>query len=101
MIINNVPLSMAEVTEYAEKDKESEKNVNAFIKKFTKLNAKEAKKLRKKLEELELMKMGEKHVCKIMDVMPENSEEVNKIFIDVSLNEDETKKILETIQEFK
>ena len=34
-------------------------------------------------------------------VSAENEEDLNKIFADVGLNEDETKKILETIKQFK
>ena len=33
--------------------------------------------------------------------MPENAEDLNKIFVDISLDEDEKRKILETIKEFK
>ena len=101
MIINNKPLSMAEATEYIKENKDSETNVKAFIKKFTKLNAKEAKELRKKLEELDYMKMKQSHIVKIIDLMPGNPEELSKIFKEIGLNEDETKKILEIIKEFK
>jgi len=101
MIKNNEPLSMVEVTEYIRKTKESEKDVIGFIKKFIKLNLKEAKELRKKIEELEFMKVRREHIVKIIDLMPEIPEDLNKIFVDVSLDEDETRKILETIKEFK
>ena len=101
MIKNIEPLSMAEVVEYIKKGEDNETNVKNFIKKFTKLNPKESKELRKKLEELDLMKLRTEYVVKIIDLMPENPEELNKIFIEVSLNEDETTKILKTIKEFK
>ena len=101
MIKNIEPLSMPEVIEYIKKTGESQADIKSFIKKFTKLNYKEAKELRKKIEELDLMKLRAEHIVKIIDLMPENSEELNKIFVDVSLNEDETKKILETIKKFK
>ena len=41
------------------------------------------------------------HISKIIDLMPEDKENVNKIFTDVSLTEDETKQILDTIEEFR
>ena len=100
MIKNNKPLSMAEVTEYAKKD-EAGKEVVGFIKKFTKLKLAEAKELRKKLQELDLIKLNEKHIVKLVDFLPDDSEEVNKVVVDSNLNEDEIKKILETIKEFK
>ena len=71
------------------------------MKKFVTLNPKEAGELRKKLEDLDLMKMKAEHIVKIIDLAPENTEELNKIFVDVSLDEDETKKILDTVKEFK
>lgn len=96
-IRHNEPLSMAEVTEFLDKDSETLK----FIKKFTKMSHKEAEKFRKKLESLDLMKMKSEHVSKIIDIMPENQEDLNKIFVGTSLDEDESNKILDTIKEFK
>ena len=60
----------------------------------------DAKKLKKKLEELDLLKVKLEHIIKIIDLIPENAEDLNKIFIGVNLDEDETKKILETVKEF-
>jgi len=101
MIKNNEPLSMAEAIEYAKKDSESGKEIIGFIKKFTKLKPVEAKELKKKLKELDLIKLNDKHIVKLVDFLPEGGEEVNKIVVDANLNEDETKKVLETIKEFK
>jgi len=101
MIRNSTPLSMAESLEYLNLDRDSEKNVREFIKKFVKLTPKEAKELRKKLMDLNLIKMNETNICKLIDILPERPEEVNKIFVDVSLDENETKQILDAIKEFK
>ncbi len=101
MIRNTTPLSMAESLEYIEKDKRTEKPAADFIKKFVKITPKEAKELRKKLEGLNNIKMNDITITKLIDVLPERAEEVNKIFIDVSLDENETKSILDTIKEFK
>lgn len=92
---------MAESLEYIEKDKKSEKPVADFIKKFSKISPKEAKELRKKLEELKIVKMNDSNISKLIDILPEKAEEINKIFIDIGLDENETKKILDTIKEFK
>jgi len=96
-IKNNEPLSMAEVSEYVEKDSETAK----FIKKFTKTSYKEAKDFRKKLESLDLMKMKSEHISKIIDLVPENSEDLNKIFVGTNLDEDETKRIIDEVKQFK
>ena len=97
MILERKPMSMSEAIEFV--DKESE--VKGFIKKFVILKPAEAKQLREKLVELDLLKIKEEHIAKVIDFLPETSEDLNKIFNDVSLDEDETKKILDTIKEFK
>ena len=101
MIKNSEPLSIAEALEYIKKDESGETEIIGFAKKFVKLNVKEAKELRNKLNSLDLIKMKAEQISKIIDLLPENTEELNKIFIDVGLDEDETKKILETVKEFK
>jgi len=101
MILNKEQLSMAEAQEYLDKKKESDLNVLAFIKKFTELNQKDARDMKKKLSDLGIIKMREEHMIKIVDLLPQNVEDVNKIFIGVGLDEDETKKILDTTKQFK
>ena len=95
MIINSKTLSMSESLEYI-KDKDTEK----FIKKFVKLKKEKAKSLRKKIVDLGIIQLGEFVISKIIDVLPSNKEELNKVLIDVNLNEDESEKILQTIKEF-
>lgn len=101
MIKNNQPLSISEAAEYVKKSKDREIDVAGFIKKFKKLNPKEAKELRKSIEELNLLKLNPKHISKIIDLLPQNATDLNKVLSDVNLDEDETKKVLETIKKFK
>jgi len=90
---------MIESEEYT-KDNENATELNKFIKKFARLDIKKAKELRKKLFELNLMKMKSDYASKIIDVLPETTEDLNKIFADVGLDENETQKILNTVKEF-
>jgi len=99
MIINKESLSMVEAIEYIDKDNKTD--VQGFIKKFVKMKPIEAKELRTKLKALDIIKMKNEHIAKVIDLLPETTEEINKIFNDVGLDEDETKKILDTIKEFK
>ncbi len=101
MIKNNEPLSMVEALEYVKKDEENNKEIIGFIKKFNKIKFKEAKELRQEIESLNFLKISPEHIVKIIDILPETQEEMNKIFSDISLDEDETKKILETIKKFR
>lgn len=101
MIKNSEPLSMAEVAEYVKKNDENETEIIGFIKKFNKLKLKEARELKKEIEALGIIKIKQEYAIKMIDLLPETAEELNKIFVDVSLEEDETKKILETIKKYK
>lgn len=97
MIRQSKALSMAEAKEYISKEQE---NLKGFISKFTKLSPAQAKDMRKKLEELNLMKLNEKHIVKVIDLLPQTPEEINKIFVDVSLDEEEMQKITNVVKEF-
>lgn len=97
MIKDSKTISIAEAKEFIQEDKDLEK----FIDKFTELTSEEGKSLREKLEGLNILKLNEKNISMIISCLPEDNEDLNKIFTDMSLDEDESKKILETIKEFK
>lgn len=92
---------MPEATEYITGESDKEEEMKKFIKKFTKTTPADARKLRHKIDALDIVKMKSENIAKIIDVMPEDQESLNKIFTDVSLDEDEVKKILDAIAEFK
>ncbi len=96
MIKNMTPLSMPESLKYVENPE-----VKAFIKKFSSLEDKEAKELREKLSGLNLIKLNEKHISKLIDFLPDEKEEVLRVLPDSNLDEDETNTIISTIKEFK
>ncbi|MFA7708392.1 MAG: hypothetical protein WCX73_05570, partial [Candidatus Pacearchaeota archaeon] len=59
------------------------------------------KKIQEDLEKADLLKLKREHIVKIIDLLPETASELNKIFTDISLNEDETNKILEIVKNSK
>jgi len=97
MIKNSEPISIAEVKGYI-KDKDKEDKIKSFVKKFAELDIKKARELKKKLEEMDMLKMKPEYIVKIIDLLPEDAEELNKIFQGISLDEDETKKILDAVK---
>ena len=98
MIIKSDSLSASEAKEYLGKEQE---NLKSFIGKFTILSAKQAKDFREKLEKLDLMKMNSRHISKIIDILPTSLEEINKIFTDISLDENEANKIIDVVKQFE
>ena len=99
MIKENEPISLCETKEYLKKSKDSE--LNEFIKNFSKLDVKVAKELRKKLEKLDLLKLKKEDITKIIEILPQTKEELNKIFNDFSLDENETQTVLSAVKEFE
>jgi DNA-directed RNA polymerase subunit F len=101
MIKSREPLSMVEALEFVEERKDSEMDVKKFVKKFTKMKPEQAKEIRNKLVSLNLLKLKAESIAKIIDVMPEDAENLNKIFGDVNLDDDEIKKVLDILGEFR
>lgn len=93
------PLSMAEAKELVETiDKENE--ILDFLKKFAKLSGKESKKLGEELENLGILKFKPENIVKLIDFMPANNLDLNKILLDTDLDDDETNKLLEVIKKY-
>lgn len=103
MIKDKQALSMYETLDLLEGIKETEKtkNMGAFIKKFCGISKEKAKKLKLELDELSLDKLKQSDVSKILDILPEDAGDLNKIFVDTSFDADETNKILDAIKRNK
>ena len=96
MITRTTPLSMAESLKYVKSDE-----LKAFINSFTHLDYKKAEELRQKLVDLDIIKLNDKFVTKLIDTLPETKEEILKISTSVNLDQNEIEKILQTIKEYK
>ena len=100
MILDRKPLDLNEVQEILKGIPENEKKtqIEIYLKKFLKTKPEKAKKIKEELEKLDLLKIKNEHIIKIVDLMPEDTSDLNKIFTDVSLTEDETNKILDVVK---
>jgi DNA-directed RNA polymerase subunit F len=100
MILERTPLNLNEVQEILEDlpDSEKKEETKVYLKKFLKTKPEQAKKIKEELENLDLLKLKKEYIVKIIDLLPEDVAGLNKIFTDVSLNEDETNKILDIIK---
>ena len=104
MIKDKKPITLAEARELLKgSEGDKAKAAGDFIKKFTKLSAIEAERLKKELMSLDIVKLKEEDTVKIVDFMPEDAEDIRKIFsgYDISLEQDEITKILETLKKKK
>ncbi len=99
MILSKKALNLAEVNEYT-KNQENNPVLADYLKAYGKLSLKEASELSEELTALNNMKMKEEHVVKIVDFLPKDSEDLSKIFNDVTLNEEETNSILAIVKKY-
>jgi len=97
-ILEKQPLALAEITPYL-KDLEEKKQMTDYIKKFTKLKEGQAKKIKEEIRALNNPKIREIHIVKIIDLLPEDQEDLNKIFTEVSLSQEEAEAILSKLKE--
>ena len=94
------PVSIAEAKEIVESvDKEN--SIILFIKKFSKISKEDTKKMHEELEKLEIMKLKDEGIAKIIEILPEDASDMNKIFSEISLDEDEISKILGVVKKYK
>ena len=101
MIKNRKPITLAEARELLEKaETDKAKEIAIFIKRFTKLKAAEAQKLKKKLQALDIIKLQEEDIVKLIDFIPKDAEDVRKILVgmEVSLDQNEITKLLEVLK---
>lgn len=93
------PLTLAEVSELI-KDSESSKEIKDFIKKFNAIKFENAIKLKEELNGLDLIKLKDYHIVKIIDFMPTDASEINKILPEISLDSEEMEKILNVVKKY-
>ena len=99
MILSKKPLTIAEAKEYA-KDVAEDKPIHGYFKTFAKLYKDKAIKLKEEIMALNNPKIKEEEAVKVADILPEDAEEVNKIFIEASLSEDEIKAVLDIVSKY-
>ena len=98
-ILSKRPLTMAEAKSYIESF-EDRKTLEDYFRTFTKIKKDKAEQLVKDLHSLGNAKLKEEHIVKIIDFLPSDAEDLNKIVSDVSLSEDEANKILELVKKY-
>lgn len=97
MIINKKPLTLAEARSFAH-NLEKRPVLEKYFKTFTTLSEEKAEKLKEELFALNNPKLKEETIVKIVDVLPENAEDLNKICTDASLTEEESHALLTLVK---
>ena len=101
MIKERTPLTFAEVSDIVG-DGERAKKMKDFIKKKKDnlIALDKAKALKEELKDLNLLKLKDEHIVKIVDFLPEDAADLSKVIPEVSLDQDEVNKILEVVKKY-
>ena len=94
------PLTIVEAKKISEEN-EGREDVKDYFKEFIKLKEKDNEEMRKELEALNNHKIKPEHIVKVIDFLPIDASDINKIFIDSSLDENEIKQITEIVSKYK
>ncbi len=104
--IEDIPISLPEVKEAIESMNKRDKvlspratKVLDYISKVNNLKLKEFSELKKKLQECGVERLKEKHIAKIIDIMPLDIDSLKAVFAgdSIILKQEDLKKILECL----
>jgi len=99
VIKKETPITLAKVVALSG-DNDKGKLIKGFIKNFNKTPLSKAEEIEKELKGLDLIKLKDFHIVKIIDFMPEDVSELNKVIADASLDSDEMTKILDVVRKY-
>ena len=99
MIKKQRPLTLAEVSELVG-DGEKAKNMKLFVKQFSSIKSNKAKELFDAVKALDLIKLRDENIVEIVNFLPKDAVELNKIVQEASLDQEEVNKVLEITKNY-
>ena len=109
-IINKEPLSLTEVKSALDKVKKRDEELNfrsnktlEFIKTLHTLSKKDFKDLYEKIDALQIPRLKDLHIKKIIDLMPINVDDLKMILsgYTITVNNENMKKIVDAVSEYR
>jgi len=109
-IISETPLSLSDVKEELKKIKKRDgefdfraQRTNEYVESCVKVSKKAAKEIYDKIAALNILRLKDIHIHKIIDIMPFSVDELKIIFqsYSISLGNDNLKKILEILDDYR
>ena len=105
-IVEEMPLTLAEVRDKLEALKKSQelsfraKKASEYLGKFAKETQKEIKAAKEKLQGLDIVRLKDKHIVKILDLHPEDLESLKVILSaeNISIKPEDLQKVLECVK---
>ena len=109
-IISEAPVSMADMKDHLENIKKNEKELNfrsnkthEYLSQFTVLDKKKADELTAKLTKLNIPRLKDIHIIKIVDLMPRNVDDLKAVLLSytITINNENLKKIIEVVDQYR
>ena len=105
-IVEKKPVTIVEAKMILKELKKKNFEQNAayeYSAKFSKLTQKKGEKLLEELAQAGIPRIKDRHLAKLVDVMPETAEEVRAVFSkeDIPMNKKDTDKILEVLAKYR
>tara|TARA_Y100000310_G_scaffold302635_1_gene340162 strand:+ start:18376 stop:18717 length:342 start_codon:yes stop_codon:yes gene_type:complete len=106
-IVNENPLTMVEMGKKLEEINKRDKELNfratkvkEYIDQFITLENKKLEEIKKKIQELNIPRLKDRHISKILDIMPKDMDSLKVIFIgdNITIKQEDLDKILEVIK---
>ena len=108
-IIQEIPINMVQLKEELEAVKKRDKELGTvsakteeYLREFVLLSAKQAEELEAKLKAMNISRLKDEFIIKIIDVMPTTVEDLKTLLQGyvVSINQDDMKKIIDVVNGF-
>lgn len=99
MILGKQPLTLAEVTNLIG-DSEKAEGMKKFVKTFNKTKLEDALKMKEELTALDLIQLKEESIVNLVNFMPKDAADLNKVLTGISLNQEDVDKILNVIKNY-
>ncbi len=106
-INNETPISSVELKEKLEAIKKRDKEIGTkatktmeYLNTFVSIKPKDAEEIKKKIVSLNISRLRERHIAKILDVFPKDVESLKALFVgeNLTLKQEDLNKIFEAIQ---
>ncbi len=106
-ILDEKPLAMAEVRHRLDEVRKRDKELNfranklsEYMETFSSLDVKKAREIEARINELGIARLKDKHIAKIIDLMPANMDALRAVFAgeNVTLKQEDLQKILEALR---
>ena len=105
-IISENPLTLSELKENLEEVKKKNKELTPraqktyeYLQKFSNLTKKDIEKLKKDLESLNISRLKDRHIAKIIDIQPKEIDTLKVILSNenITLKQEDLKKVIDTL----